>query len=194
MSSDQDVLARLIAHVKALLPSDWAGRAGQQFRSTMAKISRFASERELRPQDLVDQGISLGRKKIQGVASLEHSTSEKNYAEAARGFAEAEEKKLTAELKRRALESQLTEAEATARRAIAEARLAEAKALDAEIELMKKLSDAGIILQTDDRGDIIVVRKPNSSDRTTVSAQKELPGTDTGERIRENENGLLPPE
>jgi len=164
MSSDEGIVARLIACVKALLPEDWRGRAGRQFRAGTQAISDFAEENRVRPQDLLEDGIELGRRKLTGLASQEHAAAEKNYAEAAKAFTESEDKKIETELKKRSLEIEISQKDAEARKANAEASLAETKALEAQFDLLRKLTEAGMVLRRDERGNLTLLSKPEDSD------------------------------
>ena len=132
MPSGEGLLTRLIARVKALLPMDWTGRPGAQFRETTRAISDFAEEHHLTPGELLESGVELSRRKIEGLANHE-------FAEAVRDFADAERIKTETELQRRTVESKVSRKEAKARRAHADARLAELNVIKAEIELLQKL-------------------------------------------------------
>ena len=164
MSNDEGVVARLIARVKALLPEDWRGRAGRQFRKGTRAISDFAEENRVLPRDLLEDGIELGRRKLTGLASQEHAAAEKNYAEAAKAFTESEDKKIETKLKKRSLEIELSKKTAEARKANAEASLAETKALEARFDLVRKLNEAGLVLYRDKRGNITLLPKPQGLD------------------------------
>ncbi len=155
MSSHEGVVTRLLARVKALLPSDWTGRAGERFRETVADISHFADEHNLNPRELLGEGVELGRRKLHGVSNHE-------LAQAVKNFAETEKIKTEAELQRRSLESDTSRREADAKRAFAEARLAELNAVRAELELLERLQGAGVILHRDSNGQLTVLPKPDS--------------------------------
>jgi len=60
MSDRKGLLTRLVARVKALLPSDWRGKAGQRFRRTTSEISKFADEHNLHGRELADEPLHLG--------------------------------------------------------------------------------------------------------------------------------------
>src|SRR5712691_1691131 len=108
MSSGEGAFPRLIARVRALLPEDWRGRAGEQFRAGTLAISGFVEENRLLPGDLLQEGIELGRRKVTGLASQEHAAAEKNYAEAIKAVTESEDKKIETELKKRSLEIEIS--------------------------------------------------------------------------------------
>ena len=99
------------ARVRALLPEDWCSRAGDAFRKATTDISNFADRYDARPENLLDEGVELGRRKLHGLAN-------KELAEAVNSFAEAAQKDIEAELQRRSLESKV-------RQEVAAARLAE---------------------------------------------------------------------
>jgi hypothetical protein len=166
MSGDRNVFVNFIARVTALLPEDWRGSAGDRFREGAKAVSEFANRNGLLPENLLEEGIELGIRKLTGLATQEHSAAEKNYAEAARVAMENEELKIEIELKNRALQSdfQRRQAEALkaiedARKASADADLAELKAIDAQLELSKKLEGAGMSLYRDKKGKLALLSK-----------------------------------
>jgi hypothetical protein len=145
---------RVVARVRALLPLDWVSKAGDRFRRTTQAISDFAQAHQIRPEDVLNEGVELGRNKIEGLAN-------KEFAEATKNFAEAEQKKIETELQRRSLESKV-------RREEAEARVAEIKVVDAEIELLKKLRDLAVVLHRDDNGNLTVLPASGDCDITKL--------------------------
>jgi hypothetical protein len=173
MPEAEGVFTRLVARVRALFPGDWRTGAGQRFREGTEAISVLAEDVTLASEELLVEGIELGRRKLTGLASQEDALAEKNYAEAGRAIVETEEKKIEAELKRRAFESEVSRKHAEARKANAEASLAETKALDAQFDLMNKLRAAGMALHRDERGNLSVLPsetapQPDSSSRQTL--------------------------
>jgi ribosomal protein L7/L12 len=158
MREKQNVITHLVARVRALFFGEWMGRAGEHFRQTADEIADFAEKHEIRPRDLLNDGIELGRRKVEGLAN-------KEFAEATRHFAEAEQKKIEIELQRRSLESKVRKEEA-------EAKSAELKALDAEIELLKKLKEIGVILSRDESGRMVVLPLPTGCDLMQLAAAK----------------------
>jgi hypothetical protein len=157
MSLGEGIITRLIARVRALLPSDWRGRSGQRFRKTVTTISDFADEHHVRPGELLGEGVELGRRKLEGLANHEFSQAVKN-------FADTEKIKIESELQRRSLESDVARKEAEARKASAEARIHEAKAIEAELDLVQKLRDAGVLLYKDPTGNLTVLPAPPKLD------------------------------
>jgi signal transduction histidine kinase len=157
MSLREGIITRLIARVRALLPGDWRGRAGQRFRKTVTTISDFADEHHVRPGEVLGEGVELGRRKLEGLANHEFSQAVKN-------FADTEKIKIESELQRRSLESDVAKKEAEARKASAEARIQEAKAIEAELELVDKLRRAGVLLCKDPTGNLAVLPAPTKVD------------------------------
>jgi phosphoglycolate phosphatase-like HAD superfamily hydrolase len=143
-------MGRVVARVRALLPGDWFGAAGSRFRKTTDAIAELAEEQGVRPQDLVADGI----RKVKGLANAEYAAAMKN-------FAEAEQKQIETEVMRRTVEARV-------RKEFADARAAEIKALDAEIELLKKLNEAGVVLGREKNGNLIVVVAPPNLDLTLL--------------------------
>src|ERR1019366_7224635 len=94
--SHEGVIARLIARLKALLPNDWKGRPGERFQKATQAISDFAEEHHITPNELLDEGVELGRRKIEGAASHEYAQALKNFAEAEKIKTEAHLAELTA--------------------------------------------------------------------------------------------------
>jgi hypothetical protein len=64
---------RIIAQIRALLPGDWKSRAGDRFRKTTQTISDFAEEHHITPAELLGDGVDLGRRKLEGMASHEYA-------------------------------------------------------------------------------------------------------------------------
>jgi hypothetical protein len=77
-------------------------------------------------------------------------------ADAAKSFAEREDKQIDAELKRRALESDISKRQADARKANAEADLAEINVAQALYEFQKKLVADGVVLSKDHAGNFTI--------------------------------------
>ena len=159
------VLSFVHATVRALLPADWRGRAGQRFRRMMNSISEFAESNGVRPADLAEEAVDLGRRKL-------HGSANRDLAAAVKDFAEAEQKRIQNELQRRSLESQVEREEA-------ETRLAKLKVLDAEVELLNKLTEAGVVLHFDERGNLTVLPAVVGCDLGKLA--KRLPSSVTNE-------------
>jgi hypothetical protein len=163
MLNDEGVFARLIARVKALLLEDWRGHAGRRFQEGTQAISDFAEENRVRPKDLLEDGIELGRRKLTGMASQEHAAADKSYAEAVKAFIESEDKKIETELKKKSLEIEISKKHAETRKAHADASIAETKALEAQFDLLRKLTEAGMVLHRDEHGNLTLLPKPEGS-------------------------------
>lgn len=157
MSSREGIIARLIARVRPLLPKDWTGGAGERFRRTTQAISDFAEEHHITPRDLLDDGVELGRRKLEGTANHE-------FAQALKNFADAEKIKTEVELQRRLIDSDVRKREAEASKANADARLAELAVIQAELELIQKLKKAGIVLSRDPKGKLTALPAPTGFD------------------------------
>jgi hypothetical protein len=142
MSSFDGVKQRLVAIVRAITPHDWSGRAGKRFRQMTRSISDFTAENDLELEDVLEETVSLGRRKLQGLANKEFATAVKD-------FADAEHKTIETQLQRRAFTSKLRQEEAQASKLEAEARLANFKVVDAELDLLRKLQQIGVTLRTD---------------------------------------------
>jgi hypothetical protein len=167
--SGEGVVTRLVARVRALLPKDWFGRAGNRLQETTEAVSNFADEHHLRPDDLLEEGIELGRRKVEGLAN-------KEYAAAAKDFAETEQKKIETELQRRTVNSKVRKEEA-------EARIAELKVLDAEVELFEKMKRIGVILRRDENGNLTVLPTPANCDLLELIERKRLRGANTEDEV-----------
>ena len=176
---DEGVVTRLVACIKALLPTDWLGRAGREFRAGTELFSEFVKENRLGPEEIVRDGVDFGRRAIEGVASEKHAGAQKNYAEAARTFTEIEDKKIEIELKRRSLETEIEQKRVNVektqeekRKLKAEADLAEINCLKARIDLQKALEGIGVVLQRDERGNFTML--PAASTKLLPSTDEEL--------------------
>ena len=84
----------LFAKVKALFKEQWRGSPGEKFRRATGTISEFAEKHRIRPEDVLEDSVDNGRRKLLGWATQEHSIAEKNYAEAMKSFADAEDRKI----------------------------------------------------------------------------------------------------
>ncbi len=149
MPDMDNIATRLVARVRALLPSQWRGWPGKQLRRATEDLSNFSTAHNIRPSDLASEGVVLGRRKLHGIAN-------KEFAAAVRDFADAEQKNIDNELRRRSLETDLRAKEAVARKQETEARIAEAAAIEAEITLTGRLNAAGITLSRDRDGNLTI--------------------------------------
>jgi len=147
--TENQIVLRLLAMVRALRPSDWVGDAGRRFRDGIRALSKFASQKHLQPRDVLDQGIVLGQRKIEGLASVEH-------AAAIRSYAEAEEIKIDTRTKELTLTAKVRQEIASAQKLEAEASLAKIREADALLDLMKKLKECGVELKVEKKGDLFV--------------------------------------
>jgi hypothetical protein len=155
------IITRFKVRVKALLSGDWTSKPGDRFRKALGRISRFADEHDIDPHQVLGEGVELSVRKLRGLASQEHATAEKNYAEAAKNFADAEDRKIESELKRRSMESKIRKEEF-------DARLTELKVLDAEVELLKKLKELGVIPYRDNNGNLTILPLPPGVDMSKL--------------------------
>jgi len=155
---------KLFVRLRALMPGDWRGRAGERFRKTADAISDFAEEVGVNPREIPKTAVSLALDKLEGVA-------QKDKAAAIKDFSEAEERKIDVRLKERSLESKV-------RREEAEARLAEIRVLDAEVELFGKLKAAGVLLRRDEWGNYTVLPAPANADLDILARRMTLPSGD----------------
>jgi hypothetical protein len=167
--SKPSVLARLLAHVHALLPEDWFGRAGKRFSGTTDAISEFAHEHQVRPADLAHEGVELARTALHGKAN-------KDLAAAVKDFAEAERTKIDAELQRRSLESRIRKEEA-------EAALAELRVVHSEADLLKKMKELGVVIYKDDSGHLTVLPAAATVDLATLAEQRMQKAVIKTERV-----------
>jgi hypothetical protein len=177
MLGAENVWTWLVARVQTMLPDDWSRSAGELFREGTQAISQFAVDNGLTPDELLNEGIDLGRRKLTGIATKEHAESERNYAEAAKAFVEGEDRKIETELKRRAFESDVRKREADARGAEADADLKEIKVLDARYELIRKLEASGLMLHRGEEGNLTIFPKPEGSPR--LIPKDLVPGSDS---------------
>jgi hypothetical protein len=161
MSDTPSLINQVFAKVRALLRADWRSRSGEKFRETVRGISEFASEKTcITNETLSQEVVRLGRQKLEGAAS-------KELAAATRDFAEAEQKSIESELQRRSLESKV-------RKEAAEARFAEVKALDAELELYKKLKEAGVVLREGPDHTLTLLAAPPGYNLDDLSRRRSL--------------------
>ena len=160
LDREEGIINRLIGRIRALLVQDWLGAAGERFSDTTQQISVFAEKHRLRPKEILEDAVVLGRTKVEGL-------SNKEFAEATKNFAEAEQKRMDAELLRRSLESKVKKEEV-------EARSAEVRMLDAEIELYMKLQKLGIALYRDEKGNLTALPLLKGCDLSELAARRIL--------------------
>jgi cytoskeletal protein CcmA (bactofilin family) len=175
------ILTHAVARIRALLPTDWTGQAGERFRKTTQAISDFAEDHNITPQEVLDGGVELGRRKLEGLASHE-------YAGALKNFADAEKIRTETELQRRAMEADLKRRDADARKSMAEAHVAEISVVQAELTLLKQLKEAGLVLHRDANGNLTALSAPPSFDLTLLASRsgiEEKPYPD-GTNVRED--------
>lgn len=124
MIDPPSVLQWLVAQIRALLPEDWHGVAGARFREKAMAVSEFMKRNDLCGNNIAEEAVGLGRRKLHGLAN-------KEYASALKDFNESEKTAIEAELQRKAFESKIRQEEAAARKAEADADLAELEVLRA---------------------------------------------------------------
>lgn len=169
-------ISRLVANIQALLREDWSGLAGERFRHTTKEIAEFAEEHKIKPKDLADEAVTLGRIKVEGLAK-------KEFAAAVKDFADAEKTRIEAELQRRSLESEVKKKEE-------ETRLTRIQRLTAEVDLLKKMKEIGVVLRQDEDGNFTALPIPQRSafdGYIEAKEQKLLPPSDEPEPPQTNE-------
>jgi hypothetical protein len=127
----------VIAKLRALSPKQWAGPAGQWFRTTMAKVADFLNK-EVRINENLGEVSDLAVKAVEGLATDKHSTSTLNYAK-------SENERLEAAVRSRTLEYKIREARASVAKIEAEAGIAGIKEIEARLDLFDKLKASGIV-------------------------------------------------
>lgn len=150
-----------VAHVRALAPADWLGRAGDRFRRTLETLDRFATRKNIQPRDLADEAVDLAQ-------ALLYGKSQKDLASTLKDFAAAEKTKIEIEQYQRtnSIDERIKEADA---------RLAELKVMDAEIDLFRKMKDLGLILRRDGNGNLTVLPVPQDCNLLEISNQGATP-------------------
>src|SRR5450755_2822518 len=148
---------RLLARVRAMLPEDWFGRAGTQFKKATRNIGHFVGTHGPQAARIGDEAVDLAIRKLEGTATVEHSTAVKNYAE-------EEEHRIEITLKRRTMESKVRQELAAADKLESESRLSRIKEIDATIDLVNKLRTIGVVLTVDQNSDLTVTNCPSNFD------------------------------
>jgi hypothetical protein len=143
------VLARIVARVTALLPEDWVGQAGRQFRSTVANV---AGTEKL--GDLAAEGV---RRVAVGAVSRDHSVALKNYAE-------EEEARAGAELIKRTLDARQRQEDAKADQEQIRTRMLRTEELMARLKLFDELRLREAVPMWDRDGNMTIVRAPRQFD------------------------------
>jgi hypothetical protein len=124
----EETLLRINAKLRALLPADWLGVAGDKFRKTGAVLADYSRE-HIRPEERIDELPDLAWNRVKGEANEKHSQALVN-------FADEEAKKIANELARRTANDKVREAKASADKMEAEARLSQSNDLAARIGLV----------------------------------------------------------
>ena len=156
MSDAEGVIARIKARLLALLPTDWAGRAGGRFRKSMRGIADYA-ESDLHVSERAREAPDLAWTAVEGLASEKH-------ARALLDYARGENERIDQELKRRTLHSKIRQEEATAAKVEAEARIAEINEIRARLDLIKELRAIGAVPILDSGQKIKIATAPKGFD------------------------------
>jgi hypothetical protein len=157
----------LLARVQALLPEDWRGPAGRRFRKTLNAISSTLEQAGAPPSELPTKIAALAVDKAEGYAQKEKAAAMKD-------FSEAEERRIDTQLKTRSLESKIRKEEA-------EARLAEIAVFNAELDLVKRLRETGVMLQENGPGRYTILSAPTNWDFAKVSDRVVRQALDAGD-------------
>jgi hypothetical protein len=148
MADQKQNSPRLLVLLRSLFPTNWLGTAGERFRKVTEEIAEFSSGQGIHPSP--NETIDLVRTKLEGNAR-------RDLAAAVKDFAEAEQHKIESEFKRRALSAELSRKEA-------EARLAQIRRIEAELELLTKLRECGVVLTRDQEGNLTISPAPANYD------------------------------
>lgn len=147
------LLLRIVAKVRALLPGDWGGAPGQDFRSGVQDVADRLVEKgkEYQVDEHARDLAQLGWKKVEGSLTHEHSQALLNYAL-------AEEKKIELTLKQRLLEAKLRQEESLARESESKAREQEIREMQARFQLAEIMRLHGLLPQWDGKGTIRILK------------------------------------
>jgi hypothetical protein len=156
MSDRVDIIARITARVRALLPKDWLGTAGRRFRQTTTVISDYTHEK-IRPSERLEEAPDLAWKAVQGAALEKHARALKEYAE-------EEGERVEIELKRKTLQSKARQESATAEKLEAEARTARIREVQERIKLFDDLKRFSAIPLWDQDGNLSIAKAPREFD------------------------------
>jgi hypothetical protein len=171
MPDRADIIARITARVRALLPEDWLGPAGRRFRRATTTISDYAHEK-IRPRERLDEAPDLAWKAVQGAATEKH-------ANALKAYAAEESERIDIELKRKTLRSKARQESATADKLESEARTAQIRELQERVKLFDDLKRLGAMPIWDQDGNLSVSKAPPQFDWDELQERlfetKELP-------------------
>jgi hypothetical protein len=146
-----------VVRLRALLDTDWAGVVGDRFRKTLGSISDWTTRKHLTPSEVLDEGVTLGRRKLEGAASVQYATATKN-------FADVENIRIDIAFRSQTLESRIQQERAQAVRATAEANVAKINEFNARLDLFTRLKDLGVVVRVDDNGEWLFARAAESYD------------------------------
>ena len=170
------MMTGLVARFRARLRSAWDGPAGKRFRGGLQGLEEFARENRIMPEDVVEDGLNLGRRKLQGLASKEYASAEKNLGEAAKAAAEAQLNRIQGARTELTMGADVLKASAEAIKARADADLALTKAIEARFELERKLAAHGLALRVTEACDYqIVLREEAASSQARAAALPNAP-------------------
>lgn len=154
---------RIKARLRGLLPTDWMGKAGDQFRKTLQALGAYSKE-HIRPEERLEELPDLAWNRVRGEA-------DEKYSQAMLNFAKEESTRIENEAAKRVAEYKLREASASADESEAEARLAQTNELMARINLADRLKQTGLLPIWDESGKMIVVRAPSNLDWDELTAR-----------------------
>jgi hypothetical protein len=144
------VIARVIARVRALLPEDWRGAAGDRFRTTVDVLTKTVSEATPAKEDvpkIVTKGL---HRYTSGKFTREHAEAQRNYAE-------EESVKIQAEFARRTLEDRIVQERAKTDQEKTRARTMRVEEAMARVNLIERLERRGYVPTWDHDGNIDIV-------------------------------------
>ena len=133
------------ANIEALISSEWLGRAGEWFRTTVEVVEEF-NETHLRLEEKIDEAPDVAWKSLK----IKSSQTDLN-------LAQVEERKIAAELARRTLTAKTRQEEAAAE-------MAEINVMKAKVELLKTLKEQNVVFTIDSSGTFVFRPAPPGYD------------------------------
>jgi hypothetical protein len=140
------------AKINALLPTDWKGSPGHQFRNTLSAVSLYCKQ-HIQPRENLEELAELTWTRAKGEGN-------EKFAQALKSYAEEESLKIANRVAARTAEDQIRASRATADKLESEARLSEMQELTARADLVERCRQLGVIPIWNQIGHMTIVKAP----------------------------------
>jgi hypothetical protein len=142
---------RIRVKLRALLPEEWFGAAGEKFRKTGEVLAEYSRD-HIHPEDKVKEFPDLAWSRVRGEAYEKLASALKN-------FEDVESSKIANELARRTADDKAREAKASADKMESEVRLSQASEFKGRIELIERCRQIGVLPVWNAAGEMTFIAK-----------------------------------